>query len=87
MVHLRMYHTGEIAFCENLDIVLFWWLVVVPRTNIQPAVSDLRRTHPPHHARLFEGYSDPVLGAVTPCLSTFGAKCPGFPKNVDTLTF
>jgi hypothetical protein len=26
--HLRMYHAGEIKCCENLDIVLFWWLVV-----------------------------------------------------------
>jgi hypothetical protein len=26
-VHSQVYPAGEIDFCENLDIVHFWWLV------------------------------------------------------------
>jgi len=39
-----------------------------------------RRRYPGGHARPFEGYPGPDLGAVTPFLSTFGDSCLRFPK-------
>ena len=48
---------------------------------------NLRLVGQPDRGRPFEGYPDPVLGAVTPFSVNFGKNCPRFQTNLQKNDF
>ena len=70
-------------FCEVVSVLIMPCIFTTPPHPRSPQLLSntlFPGTHPAH-GRSFEGHPGPVLGAVTPFLSTFGQNCQRFPKN------
>ena len=60
---------------------------VDPNNKAESPKSSLKSPQGRDPSKPFAGFPDPVLGAVTPCLSTFGENCPRFPSFLSKMTF